>query len=143
MWSLGFIRQYPVRWSVVVILLGHLVLSQWLVAPGGAEWLHHSKEIVAHYQEHQALDPEASWGQFFRLHFGDLQDEHAEQHDHSDLPFQDDTLHLLAFGSPILAILLNDLTLPTCHIEQVLVPAVPACITRDLHRVIWQPPRQA
>lgn len=74
--------------ATVWILLTSILTGQIFNSPGMMEWVSHFWHISDHYQEHKAADADLSFGQFFRMHFGDLESDHHDHHDHSDLPFQ-------------------------------------------------------
>jgi hypothetical protein len=78
-------RQPLLRWGVVSLLL----ISQLATTPGFVELTWHMKGLVGHYLEHSQDDQSLTFAGFLRLHYGDLEQAHQEEHDHSGLPFKD------------------------------------------------------
>ncbi|HRW75871.1 MAG TPA: hypothetical protein P5563_08200 [Saprospiraceae bacterium] len=128
---------------VVTLAIAGMLSLQFFGSANGQELIRHLGDITDHYQEHVAADPSLSISDFFALHFGDLQQQHQSEHDHSDLPFQDGHHHSLVISGFLLA-------LPEVH----LFPAIPgrevhmsgqgkdpSWITSELTYEIWQPPR--
>lgn len=69
---------------MVVLLLS----SQLVATPGVLELVMHMKGLVYHFQEHNREDQEITFSDFLRLHYGDLEQQHRDDHDHSELPFK-------------------------------------------------------
>jgi hypothetical protein len=128
--------------TFVWLLLVNMSLSQFMVHASAWEWLVHIGDVVAHFEEHKVDDPELTFVHFFRLHFGDLAHDHAEEHDHGDLPFQ--------CHHPELATSCFQVFLPM-HMVYVTPPAGPwtkvvlplsNCFTPQARIAdIWQPPK--
>lgn len=69
---------------MVVLLLS----SQLVATPGVLELAMHMKGLVHHFQEHNREDQGITFSDFLRMHYGDLEAQHRDDHDHSELPFK-------------------------------------------------------
>ena len=128
---------------VVAMAIAGMLSLQFFGSANGQELIRHLGDITDHYQEHIAADPGLSISDFLALHFGDLQQQHQSEHDHSSLPFQDGHHHNMVISGLLV-------TLPEVHfLPRHLVSEVsisgqgqdPSWIMSELTYEIWQPPR--
>ncbi len=127
---------------VTVSIIGMLTL-QLFGSAHGQEWLGHFNDLSEHYQEHLATNPNMSIGAFLNLHFGDMQEQHQSEHDHSNLPFQDGHQHGMVIASVhlILQKTAPVLTTDICLYQHPVLGLDWSWTFSELTYDIWQPPR--
>lgn len=132
-----------VRPVVVAMAIVGMLSLQFFGSAKGQELIRHLGDITDHYQEHVATDPGLSVNDFLALHFGDLQQQHQSEHDHSNLPFQDDHHHNLVISGLLVTLPAVNI-LPTLPGREAHVSGQgqdPSWIMSELTYEIWQPPR--
>lgn len=125
------------------MLLGVLVL-QVMASSGLPTRIWAWVELASHYAEHRLQDGDLSPLAFFDLHYGDLAKHHAQEDDHSDLPFKG--------GEQSFVPLVLTLVAPPAHALAIRRPEetisglnfrAPEMRSPVLACRYWQPPRQA
>lgn len=69
-------------------MVGYLLVLQVMAVPGLLAWTLDVVRLGQHYRDHCLEEGRVGLDDFIALHYGDLQGEHAQAHDHSDLPFK-------------------------------------------------------
>lgn len=127
---------------VVWLMLVNMSASQLFVFPGAVEWLVHIGDVVTHYEEHRTGEPNLTFFQFFRLHFGDLAHDHEDEHDHSDLPFRCHHTEVVFVSLQVIIPVQSLLVMPPQALPSAKVPAFSgSLLSFDVIADIWQPPR--
>jgi hypothetical protein len=101
-------------------------------------------ELVRHYQLHQATDPALGFFGFLALHYGSEFEQHANSHDHSDLPGKDLPQHHPGFVYLVADLCQDGLTIalhpPVDELVAHWYPELSRLPSAHLSS-IWQPPR--